>query len=834
MRSSARLVFSVARKFLRSRSVASSAAALLVVSALMIAMFITLRAFTLSSEQEVERNMGRFDSLAQLNDLAAPTPGDGRVQQTILAAARSAGAQDTTLAIRSYDVTASVVDPKVTQYVETDWATDPFPDRFSLTTGRWPTKAGEVVLTESARDELPPNSAGTFPVLAGNEQFKVVGVAADRYAAFPLILAGKGTWATFGEKTRRAYPALAGSVTLYWSGREPQPVIDAVSKALGAEGSPAAERVLKDFTSTRQTELATERRSDVERIPLAYGIPSIALPALAVLLVFGLNRRRFKHSVDVLSSVGMRRRLAMVALATATAAWTLAAAAVGCVLGFGLGLLARPIVDIWRIPPLSPLPSLIDPVVRLVAVAAITCVISVIGYSFSAGGRVRDQHAEITGARSTAARRQILTGLRRALAVLLAGVVVYQVAQLSTLPESMILAGIFGAVVLLLTPEVLATVTVWIPERGPRLRLSRRQLAHDRGRALTAVIVLTAVLGLPLGFLILVDTLIATGEDGLAAEVGPQQVLVSGIGGTFQAPRTEVVRAVTGQLASSQPPIRLHLLTSRDQRLAVHLQEGDGIRILHAVDTTEEVSRLANRDLTETETTTLRKGGLLVWTGNERPDRHLVVTVNDRITSVSPALPAVVASFEPAWKTSTEGLVLTETARKLRIPIQDAGLVFTNVPTDKAAAARQAVLDARLDPQQVTVYEPPRGLDLPEVFYATAIGLALLVLMVTVAVSQAQVRTLRGYLGRLVSIGLSTRWARQVLLIENTIIIGLTAMLALLIALPAIAVASWRLPNFVLSVPWRWIGLLIGAFFLATIIATVISSRRIQASDQDH
>jgi hypothetical protein len=125
-----------------------------VVSVLMIAMFITLRAFTLSGEQAVERNLGRFDTVAELSDLAGPPPGDDRVQQTILTAARAAGARDPMVAIRTYDITAAVADPPITQYVEADWATDPFPGRFSLTSGRWPSKAGEVVLTESARDVL--------------------------------------------------------------------------------------------------------------------------------------------------------------------------------------------------------------------------------------------------------------------------------------------------------------------------------------------------------------------------------------------------------------------------------------------------------------------------------------------------------------------------------------------------------------------------------------------------------------------------------------------------------------------------------------------------------
>jgi hypothetical protein len=94
------------------------------------------------------------------------------------------------------------------------------------------------------------------------------------------------------------------------------------------------------------------------------------------------------------------------------------------------------------------------------------------------------------------------------------------------------------------------------------------------------------------------------------------------------------------------------------------------------------------------------------------------------------------------------------------------------------------------------------------------------------------VLTLRGYLGRLISVGLTTRWVRQVLLVQTAVVVGVSTVLALLVAIPPVLVATWRMPDLVLTIPWAWLGLTTGVFYAATVLATLLAARRLRSVDR--
>lgn len=196
-------------------------------------------------------------------------------------------------------------------------------------------------------------------------------------------------------------------------------------------------------------------------------------------------------------------------------------------------------------------------------------------------------------------------------------------------------------------------------------------------------------------------------------------------------------------------------------------------------------------------------------------------------------VPALQSSIHPVWQSTVAAVMLRSTAQRLDLPVTDSAIVFTNVSESQAAAAERAVRDAGLDTAQVDRHVPPDPIDVPPVFYTAVVGLGAIVLLTTMAVARTQVLTLRGYLGRLVAIGLSTQWARHVLLIQASVVIGLSTVLALLLAIPPVAISVWRLPDdFALAVPWDWLGLTVGAFYAAAVVATMLSSRSLRAADR--
>lgn len=196
------------------------------------------------------------------------------------------------------------------------------------------------------------------------------------------------------------------------------------------------------------------------------------------------------------------------------------------------------------------------------------------------------------------------------------------------------------------------------------------------------------------------------------------------------------------------------------------------------------------------------------------------------------AVPARLADFEAAWKGSATGVVLTATARRLNLPYSPGALAFTGVPDDRAAQAEAAVIRGGLDPDNVDLYEPPEPVEVPPAYWAAVAALGAVVLATSVTLARTQVATLRSYLGRLIAVGVPPRWTRQVLLVQSALVVVTATALALAFALPPIVVAAARLPDLTLVIPWSWLGITLGAVYLAVAVATLISGRRLRAGDR--
>jgi len=413
---------------------------------------------------------------------------------------------------------------------------------------------------------------------------------------------------------------------------------------------------------------------------------------------------------------------------------------------------------------------------------------------------------------------------------ILGAAIVIQIGMLDTVPKAMVLTATVAAAVLLFTPEAVGAAIRLLPTSDPRTRLGRQQLHNDRTRAVAAVAVLTATLGAPLGLMTLLATLITTAQEDVVPTVAPHQVVLSGPGGAMHPPSPEVVTAVSARLANAAQPVKTGYLTTE----TVHVTVKDaGIGAVLVVDTPEQASRLNNGALTETQRQTLQRGGLLVW--SDGPGTRTLLShdrASDRAAASSPPLPASRTTFEPAWTVGVSGLLLSATAQRLNLTISPAAIVFTDVTEAQAAAAEQAAIDNGLDPLQVGIYQPPEPITVPPAYYGAVLGLAAIVLATTMALARSQVITLRSYLGRLIAIGLSPRWARHVLLIQNGLVILTSTALAALIAVPPVVIAAVKLRGFTLSIPWTWLMLITAAFYLATLAATIASSRRLISKDR--
>jgi len=826
----------LARRFMRTAPTRRSAGIVLVATMLLMALFVALKGFSLSGEQVVQRDLGRFTSRVGLTNIDGD---DAAALDRARAAARRAGATDAMVLLESLnDVLPPIADPPFTEFLEGDWESEPFPEGYSLTEGRWPRAPREVVVTDAFARAIEGKRA--FSVFSGNQRLRVVGRVHDRFGtASSKILAAPGTWrafaATKGLSVKSAkYPLPEPSPALLWSGGQRGRVVRSISGVAspGAEaesGGPATQ------LRTREGELSKTRRSWIDRIPLAYRVPSIGLVLLAVLAAFGMNARRLRRNLGALRSVGIGAADATAAVILAGAGWVLAACVAGSGLGIGLGLAVRAMAREFITQPLSPFPDVSGPALRFLAVAVVAC----LGVAVAA--MVGQRRLTARSLLSFLPRGRPVSNVRHALATLAAAAAIWQGFSLDAIDGAMILVGTLAATVALMTPEIVRTALRRLPASGARRRLARQQLLFDNGRAVIVVAVLTATLGPPLAMVTLLDAAITS--QAQISSAAPRQVVLSGPEGSARPPQG-LVRQVVARLDAPAPPVQVSYLGSsqdaaRPGDVDVNVA-GDDLEAVMAVDTLADADRLSNGALTDAQRQTLGDGGLLVWPQPNRKDLKLEGNAlpldvrnaeTGKVVSSTPPIAAVYAPFEPSWQEGNDGLVLTSTARRLDLPVWRGELVLTGISTTASAQAEQTAIDAGYDPRQVDFYDVD-SVQVPPAFWATIIGLGLLVLLTIFSLTGAQAAMLRSYLGGLIALGLPRRWARNVLNLQTAILVAISTLLGLVIGVVPIVIAALKVPGLMLAIPWSALAAIVALFVGSAALGTALSSRRLKAADR--
>lgn len=830
-----RLTVRLTTRFARSRLTARSAGIVFVAGGFLLAIFVTLQSLALSGPQMVERDLGRFGASVGYGTIVA-TPGDDRVTPALLRAARRAGAIDAMVFLSATNVQLLVGPdparaPREVGFHETEWTTRPFPERYHLLSGRWPERPSEVVVTEPA--DLAVGSSGELAVFGGRARFRIVGTADDRYARTSALLGAPGTWARLETDLAARFPVLRAQPVLFWSGNAEARVVSAFAGVAAARRGAEETRDAVVATLTVREQLAARRgQSWIDRTPAAYTVPSLLLPFAAAWLAFGLNSRRFYRIARVLKSLGVGRPTAAASLSLATASWCVAAGLAGAVVGIGAGLGVSHVVADLRNLPVGPVFALADPVLRLLA--------GVVAGSVFAGlvlfASIRDPAPQAACASESAGERWRSARHLLALGALCgAGVVA---ADLDTAAEASILAGVMTVGVVLVIPEFVAVVLRILPECGPRTRLSRRQLAADRQRAVASVAVLAVAIAGSLGYLTLLTTVVQTLETKEYPPALPGQVLVADRSGIVFRPPADVVTTVeSSHVVEGKSRVELHYLqtldTSGNQMRAVTV---DGtIEHLLALDSVLAVEELLSDTLPPAEVAVLRRGGVLVWA--DATARHairagrapLALTTPTTAARVISIPAATIAAKNVAWRVGTSGVLLTDTARRLDLPLSPGATLYAGLTQEEGRRLQRAVAGAGLDARTIQVYDGLPSVIPPAALVATAGGLAIIALLATLTAARGQARVLRGYLGRLISIGLPVSWARQVLLYEQAVILSAATVLGAVIAIVPLLLAEIRIDALVLSVPWMQVLVLVVSIYVAALLGALLSSRTLRA-----
>ncbi|WP_306214340.1 hypothetical protein [Actinoplanes sp. RD1] len=827
-----RLAARLARRFCRSRTTALSTSLVAVAAAFVLAMFVILGTLSLSGSQVAERDLGRFGASAGYGSVVA-APGDGTVARDFYDRVAATGARDVTVVLSATDVQVATTPVRTFTMLETSWAAEPYPARYRLLSGRWPAAPGEVAVTDTA--DLPATPGTTLPVLGGGATLRIVGTVDDRYATTTNLLVAPGTWAGLDPGLAGRFPALGAQPFVLWNdaGAGPDAVVTALTDAVRRAREAGAPEASPDFvgqTVTLRADLLDRpERTWIDKTPAGYTIPALLLPVAAVWLVFGLGARSARRAVTRTVMVGVRPRTAVAATTAATLLWCLAATAAGLLAGLGIGSAARVVVAGVRDRPAGPVGGLLLPVLQFVALVVVTGVVAGGVRARSRSGVVRRRLPVRTAARLRDAR-QLLTVATGCYAVLYAFGV-------DSPAKAMMLAGLVTAAVLLAVPELFRLLLRLLPEGGPRRRLARRQLAADPQRAMAGLAVLTLLLGGCAGFLTLLSTMLRTADTQAYPDTLPGQVLLTDRASAVLPPPAAVeriARAAAEPHATGRAELRYAFLTDRNGDLAIAAARQGRIGNLLVLDSPEQVEQLVGHALTARQRAALTGGGLAVWADAPDPDTPARVEITDdgRQVGLTAELPsAAVEAGLAGWRVGTDGVLLTDTATRLRLPVTAHGpVLWSGLDAAEATAVQQAVERAGLDARTVQLYAAPPPPVPPAALVATAVASFLLVLAATLTATRAQTRVLRGYLATLIAVGISPSWGRQVLCYQLGALTLLATALAGVIALVPALVISVRVTGFVLSVPWGQLAVLLASIYLATGLAALHALRRLRAT----
>jgi hypothetical protein len=842
-----RFVLRLARRFTRSQALARSTMIVFISALFVMAMFITLKTLSLSGAQVADRDVGRFDASVGYGSVVLP-PGDDIFGATLRERAIAAGASEAILVLSATDVQLPTTPARDVTMLEADWQSRPYPARYQLLSGRWPNHPGEVIVTEP--EDVAAVAGETMPVLGGRVKLQIVGTANDRYANTTNLLVAPGTWDSIDPKLVDGFRSLGAQPFLLWAGEERDAVMaaftaaaqDWASRTGAASADPDA---VTASLMTRQDLLVQPEKTWVERTPAGYTVPSLLLPVGAVLLVFGLNSRRFRITVASLVSLGVRPVNAVAGLTLAAMAWCLAAAALGALAGTAIGVGVRALIAQLRDRPPGPIDALAAPTLRLLALILLTglCASLVLLHerrgaahpTTQRGRRRRWISAPVVVRRARDARHLLAVAAWCATAV--------YASQVDSTAKAMILAGVVTAAVLLVIPDVVGLLLRVLPESGPRRRLTRRQLAADPRRVGAALTALTVLLGASLSFFTLLSTIIKTLDQQAFPDVLPGQVLLADRASITLPPRPEVLQAAdTSGTLSGLPRLELGYAFTTDDttgNVTRSATRSDQIGSLLAVETPAQAEQLIGHRLDPAQSSTLTSGGLLIWADAPDPPKgpaartRLDIRSGDALLGRTPDLPAASVTVDLAdWRGGTDGVLLRSTGQNLGLPLRAGPIMVTGVSDEQAKVLQDAVGRAGMDARSVRIYVPPPSPIPPAAVLVTAVGLALLALAAVLAATRAQARTLRSYLARLVAIGIPPSWAKHVLLYQHGILIVVSSLLGLIIALIPTTILAYRVPGFILSIPWGQLLTLLAVIYLATTLAALHSVITLRARER--
>lgn len=749
----------MARYLLPRRLWWGACAPLFVTCVLLTVLYVSVSAWSLSGDQAVQRDLGRF--AASYN----PNPNGQRHAdpERYVPVAESLGG---VVVVSSPDIGPAVADPPRSAFRETDWSADPFPRRYRLLAGRMPRSPREIAVSEEAQ----LFASGDRLTVFGGTSLRIVGVVDDRFSVDATILAAPGTWTGLRASAESARPTDAIVSVLVPDagiGKRVAARLAVVSHALRITASAAAIRATE---RTAETIAREENRTWLERLPFAFLVPTLLLPMVGGAAVIGVRMARFRRLVRQFAEQGLSMRSATGGLALS--AVVVVVAAVGAAIGAGylVGWAVRPVLTRFATQELSPLPGPGMLFARAGAAASLGALLLVASIRPDDGPRRAP-------ARPRAGISRFVGLIRRLAIVAMAIASVSMAATVPSMTAAMLLVGAAAAIIVLAVPDALDALVSMLPRREHAEILVRVQLTRSRAASGAWVLAIAFLLGMPLALLTMIATAASSQEAALIADAAPDQLLVVGRGGTLAPPGRGVRSALEGQGLGK--PIAVGYLGSLDTTVTPPGELG----VVYAFDDIGSAETVLSRPFSALQREALERGGMLAWV-----DLGTATTLDD---GRGHRFDVAVEAYwpDPAWQQSASGVMLTATARAGGIQVSRGALVYPDVSAERTVELRSRVAGSGLDPDQLRYARHRSGQLTPTPVILTAIGLLALLVVVSATFAGVRARSSRVFLATLLQLDIPWPWTKRLVLREQVILVGLGVAFAAVLTLTGLGAA---------------------------------------------
>jgi len=758
----------------------------------------------LSSSQRADAALGAFDAAAQVPGSLPVGLETDDLDASLESAVRSAGA--TEVAIEHVFPGLQSDDGVETTFTLREFDDDPGRiANLEITSGTWPTQAGEANVSSSVAEQYPVGSSISF--FNGLLAFTVVGTHVDDYARDARdFVVPIGTWSGLARLDTSAAALLDQSgncIVLWTSSGDPQAARPAL---VAAAQSAAAGTETTDFDAT-SVEIESRAAIESQTAP-----PNVPLAALALLgpalsgalggLLAGLMVGRMRRSLwEVGIPFARSRASALLAVSVPVVLAALLGSGVGQVLGFAL----RPLLDSLSGralgPPTDPLPSMTG-----VALAAAGVLLG-----FAGSQRIRRQAAPTPARRSVPVAGVTVGSVLGSLGIFVGG----GASEVSTLSLCALL--IAAGIIVGTAPLVVALTTRAKPGSLAATIVIRRISASTQPVSISiAIIAGLQVLGITLALLLssTLDDINASTE----SQVPPGQIVLES--DPLSGPEEiDAVRLEFESRLGLGQPISMSTVEAGTSR-----QDG-ATRVVESVD---DVQELLSLQLSPAQREVLEHGGTLL---TKLPEAEEVTFPSDE-GFAGATIPAINVTGVDASFRNIDGLMLLDGAESAELPVSAPSYVYTDATTDQAQEAESTLISMGINPDRVQVFREPDVLQAPLRISAITALLALAGGALLILVGNSDVRALRPSLSGLRAIGVPTRLLRRVVAGRVVVTAALSVTIALIAAsigvAAALALARLTIP---LTLPLLPTGFAVISLFMAAGVVAWLSSRRLRASE---